>query len=169
MRYAVKKLFLLFIVILFSFSLFAFQSSSKTKIIKEETKVLSETSTAIWLIGQNENRENFIPFFIVLKGSKNWHNTKVENKDNLSSNPVTLNWKVGNNIKIKINYDIEKNIIELFGQSYNRKDCNIFLIDEIDKNPKIVGTDFIQVQDKDLEDVTGQFISSSEKVSSFIK
>lgn len=162
-----RKLIAALVVLLISISTL---SETTEKVIDEGTNALSPNSTAIWLINESESGEHYVPFVVVFRGSENWHEQKVVVSDNLSSDPVRLNWKVGDDISIKINYKISSNEVEIFGSTIDLGNGNIIMVDKIDSNPVIVNTDLLEISGKSqTDDLSNYLLSNSESVSNFIK
>lgn len=110
-----RKLIVVLVVLLISVATYSSVNEPTEKVIDEGTKALSTNSTALWLINEKDSCEHYVPFVVVFRGSDNWHEQKVVISDNLSSNPVQLNWKVGDDIQIKIEYEVGSNSVEIFG------------------------------------------------------
>jgi hypothetical protein len=165
-----QKLIVVLIVLVVSLTLQSKPNVLNEKVIDEGTTALSKNSTAIWLINELESGENYIPFVIVFRGSENWHEQKVVVSDDLSSDPVQLNWKVGDNIKIKIEYAVSSNSLNIYGDSIELNNGNVIFVDNIDTNPKVVNIEKLQiVGQSQIEDISNYLISNSESVSEFIK
>ena len=165
-----KKLVVILVVLVVSITLQAKPNELNEKVIDEGTAALSKNSTAIWLINELETGENYIPFVVIFRGSENWHEQKVVVSDDLSSDPVKLNWKVGDNIKIEIEYKVASNSLNIYGDSIELNNGNVILVDNIDTVPKVVNVEELQIVGKpQIEDVANYLISNSKTVSEFVK
>ena len=165
-----RKLIVVLVILLVSVATFSKVIESTEKVIDEGTEALSKNSTAIWLINELETGEQYVPFVVVFRGSENWHEQKVVVSDNLSSDPVQLNWKVGDNILIEIEYVISSNSLNIYGNTIDLEKGNVVFVDKIDKNPEVVNTEKLQIiGQSQIEDVSNYLVSNSESVSEFIK